>query len=185
MAAQSFTPPGFLNERPDCIQEVFLNPGGFHFGGADTRIVTLLGSCVSITLWHPRLRMGGMCHFMLPSRGVIPEGGSYDGRYGDEAMKMFMGHIMRVAAEPEEFQAKLFGGANMFADIAQRREANVGERNIEMGLAQLERYGIPLIAKHLGGESHRKLMLDVWSGDVWLKQQGVSPSEMERARGRK
>lgn len=170
MPSGNFTPPAFINERPDAIQEVFLNPGGFHFGGADTRIVTLLGSCVSITLWHPRLRVGGMCHFMLPSRGAIPEGASYDGRYGDEAMKLFTGNIMRVGAEPEEFQAKLFGGANMFADICQRNEANVGARNIEMGLLQLERYGIPLLAKHLGGEGHRKLMFDVWSGDVWLKQ---------------
>jgi hypothetical protein len=50
------------------------------------RIVTLLGSCVSITVWSPRLLVGGMCHFMLPSRGVIPEGATYAGRYGDEAM---------------------------------------------------------------------------------------------------
>jgi chemotaxis protein CheD len=164
----AITLPG-LQPPPDTIQEVFLNPGGFHFGVRNTRIVTLLGSCVSITLWHPRLHVGGMCHFMLPSRGVIPEGASYDGRYGDEAMKLFISNIMRVGAEPEEFHAKLFGGANMFADIAQRREANVGERNIEMGLTQLERYGIPLMARHLGGESHRKLMFDVWSGDVWLK----------------
>ncbi|GAB2883479.1 chemoreceptor glutamine deamidase CheD [Uliginosibacterium flavum] len=170
MVANAFTLPGFVNKRPENIQEVFLNPGGFHFGTADTRIVTLLGSCVSITLWHPKLHVGGMCHFMLPSRGVIPEGGTYDGRYGDEAMKLFTSNMMKVGADPEEFQAKLFGGANMFADISQRNEANVGARNIEMGLLQLERYGIALLAKHLGGEGHRKLMFDVWSGDVWLKQ---------------
>ena len=28
------------------IVEVFLHPGDFHFGKQDTRIVTLLGSCV-------------------------------------------------------------------------------------------------------------------------------------------
>lgn len=170
--------------HPPSFREVFLNPGGFHFGNAETRIVTLLGSCVSITLWHPRLRVGGMCHFMLPSRGVIPEGASYDGRYGDEAMKLFLGHIMRSGVEPEEFQAKLFGGAAMFADICQRQETNVGERNIEMGLMQLDRYGIPLVAKHLGGEGHRKLYFEVWSGDVWLRQTGLArrPTEPGRAR---
>jgi chemotaxis protein CheD len=33
-------------------------------------IRTVLGSCVSITLWHPVKRVGGMCHFLLPTRGV-------------------------------------------------------------------------------------------------------------------
>ena len=52
------------------VIEIFLQPGDFYFGDRDTRIRTLLGSCVSITMWHPRLHVGGMCHFMLPERGL-------------------------------------------------------------------------------------------------------------------
>ena len=51
---------------------VFLHPGECYFGGGPTRIATLLGSCVSITVWHPRLLVGGMCHYMLPSRQRPP-----------------------------------------------------------------------------------------------------------------
>lgn len=51
----------------DSMQLVTLQPGEFHFGGANTRIQTLLGSCVAITLWHPIRRIGGMCHYMLPA----------------------------------------------------------------------------------------------------------------------
>jgi chemotaxis protein CheD len=156
---------------PDNLREVFLNPGDFHFGDHLTRITTLLGSCVSITLWHPRLRVGGMCHYMLPSRGVIPEGADYDGRYADEAMLLFLRQVNRLGLKPTDFQAKLFGGSNMFPDICQRGELNVGERNIEIGHQLLERYEIPLKAEHLGGDSHRYLMFDVWSGDVWLRHQ--------------
>lgn len=156
------------------ILEVFLHPGDFHFGKQDTRIVTLLGSCVSITVWHPRLLVGGMCHYMLPSRGVIPEGEGYDGRYGDEAMKLLMNHIWRLDADPRQFHAKLFGGANMFPLQCQKNEMNVGERNLEMAATLLERYEIPLKARHIGGDGHRKLMFDVWSGDVWLKHQPLT-----------
>jgi chemotaxis protein CheD len=67
---------------------VFLQPGDFHFGAGRTRISTLLGSCISITLWHPARLIGGMCHFMLPSRG-LPAGVPLDGRYADEALAMF------------------------------------------------------------------------------------------------
>lgn len=161
------------------IREIFLHPGDFHFGDAETRIVTLLGSCVSITVWHPRLRVGGMCHYMLPSRGVIPEGAGYDGRYGDEAMLLLMKNIWRVGAEPAEFEAKLFGGANMFPLLCQKNEANVGERNLEMAQVLIERHEISLKAQHVGGDGHRKLMFDVWSGDVWLKHQPMTEPRKE------
>ena len=165
-----------LNAPITGIHEIFLHPGDFYFGDAETRIVTLLGSCVSITVWSPRLLVGGMCHFMLPSRGVIPEGAGYDGRYGDEAMLMLMKQIWNLGVKPSEFQAKVFGGANMFPLLCQTNEMNVGERNIEMALVLLDRYQIPIKAKHLGGDGHRKLMLDIWSGDVWLKHQSLSES---------
>lgn len=163
------------------IREVFLHPGDFHFGDRSTRIVTLLGSCVSITVWSPRLLVGGMCHFMLPSRGVIPEGAGYDGRYGDEAMLLLVKHIWNLGADPGEFQAKVFGGANMFPLQCQRAEMNVGDRNIEMALTLLQRYEVPIKAKHIGGDGHRKLMLDLWSGDVWLKHQPLTTTPKEPA----
>ncbi len=60
---------------------VTLKAGEFHFGGGPTRISTLLGSCVSITLWHPRKRIGGSgrrkLHFDLWSGDVwlaFPDG---------------------------------------------------------------------------------------------------------------
>lgn len=31
-------------------------------------IATLLGSCVAVCLWDPQAKIGGMNHFMLPSR---------------------------------------------------------------------------------------------------------------------
>ena len=65
----------------DSVQEVFLNPGDFHFAGGHTRIRTLLGSCVSIALWHPERKLGGMCHFILPERGQPAAGQELDGRY--------------------------------------------------------------------------------------------------------
>ncbi len=50
--------------------EVFLQPGELYFGDGRTRVRTLLGSCVAIAVWHPRLRIGGLCHYMLPSRAI-------------------------------------------------------------------------------------------------------------------
>jgi len=40
--------------------EIALQAGELHFGNRNTRIRTLLGSCISITAWHPQLPIGGM-----------------------------------------------------------------------------------------------------------------------------
>ena len=52
--------------------EIFLLPGDFYFGNEYRVIKTLLGSCVSITMWSKRLKLGGMCHYKLPRRPVSP-----------------------------------------------------------------------------------------------------------------
>ena len=70
--------------------EIFLNPGDFCFTSEETRLRTLLGSCVSITMWHAGRRLGGMCHYMNPTRGHPSENEELDGRYADEAMRMFL-----------------------------------------------------------------------------------------------
>ncbi|HEX6734464.1 MAG TPA: chemotaxis protein CheD [Azonexus sp.] len=155
-----------MTDHPDDLHEVFLNPGDFHFGGGSTRISTLLGSCVSITLWHPRRRIGGMCHYMLTGR-QRPAGAPLDGRYGDEAFALFLERVAAAGTRPGEYQAKLFGGANMLADPA-ADTIDIGRRNVALGHELLARHHIPLLAEHVGGSGRRKLHFDLWRGDVWL-----------------
>jgi len=153
------------NAAPE-IKEIFLNPGAFYFGGGPTRISTLLGSCVSITLWHPRRKIGGMCHFMLTERlrsSTMP----LDGRFGSEAFALFLEQTEAAGTRPGEYQAKLFGGANMLSGPGGEK-MDIGPRNIEHGRQLLARHHIALIAEHVGGSGRRKLHFDLWSGDVWL-----------------
>jgi len=145
---------------------IVLGPGDFHFGGGLTRISTLLGSCVSITLWHPRKRIGGMCHFMMTERLRTNET-ALDGRYAVEAFDMFLHHFAREKTRPSEYQAKVFGGANMFKG-PQGEAMDIGARNIEYARRFLASQGIAMVAQHVAGNGRRKLHFDLWSGDVWL-----------------
>jgi chemotaxis protein CheD len=156
---------------PRDAQEVFLQPGEFHFGDEKTRIRTLLGSCVAIVLWQPKLRIGGMCHFMLPSRahGVPPK--ALDGRYGDDAMQMFMRELRRTGTAPAEYRTRLIGGGRMFAQAVQATgSTDICALNAEAARTLVLRHGFPLHAHDLGGDGHRSVIFDVWSGDVWLKR---------------
>lgn len=151
---------------PESIKSVVLASGEFYFGGGTTRISTLLGSCVSITLWHPRKHIGGMCHYMMTAR-KYENAGELDGRYADEAFRLFLQGVERAGTRPAEYQAKLFGGADMFG-TAKGSPMNIGERNVAFGRELLTSHGITLVAEHIGGSGRRKLHFDLWSGDVWL-----------------
>ena len=150
------------------IIDVFLAPGEFFFGDADTRIRTILGSCVAITLWHPVRRIGGMCHYMLPTRGESQPTG-LDGRYGDEAIELFGHEVRRNRSRPSEYEVKVFGGGNMFPDKSRYEALAVGLRNISVGLELLQKRGFTVKARHLAGIGHRNIVFEAWTGDVWLK----------------
>jgi len=168
--------------KPHHVIEIFLQPGDFYFGDCYTRIRTLLGSCISITVWHPKLLIGGMCHYMLPTRGQ-PNSSSLDGRYGDEAMALFLKEIQAAGTRPAEYEVKLFGGSNMFTGIGKNRcvEKNCPDpitimckdiscRNRLSARLLVERHGFAIKAENLGGTQPHNVLFDLWSGHVWIKR---------------
>lgn len=162
---------------PPDVLEIFLQPGEFYFGDEKTRIRTLLGSCVAIALWHPELRIGGMCHYMLPHRPHMRHGEPLDGRYAEEAMQMFMRELRRSGTSPADYHVKAFGGGQMFEQANRpRRHLDICQRNMEAGHALIVRHGFRLRAHDMGGDGHRNVILDLWSGDVWLKRMVPRPA---------
>lgn len=162
-----------MNEAANPLKIVVLEPGDFYFGGGQTRISTLLGSCISITLWHPRKRIGGMCHYMLTERNAQTARPTQfphpllDGRYASEAFGLFLQQVAAAGTRPSEYQAKLFGGGNMF-NGGTAGKMDIGPRNIDYGRKLLASKNIALIAEHVGGSGRRKLHFELWSGQVLL-----------------
>ncbi len=150
------------------VRKVVLNPGDFYFGGADTHIYTLLGSCVSVTLWHPLLRVGGMCHYMLPRRRVPVAQHGLDGRYADHAIQMFLEAIEGIGTRPREYVAQLYGGGNQFPSFQRGRAPNVAQENIAAGLTLLDRFGFRLVHTDLGGTGPRRVGFTIATGEVTL-----------------
>lgn len=152
---------------PGSPSTITLMPGQWHFGQG-ALLKTLLGSCVAITLWHPVKRVGGMCHFLLPSRttrGTAP----LDGRYGDEAVELLLQAIKRSGTTPSEYLAHLYGGADTMPDGVNIK-FNVGERNIEMGWSLIDKYGFQMQDVDVGDSVPRTVSLDLPSGRVEVKR---------------
>ena len=159
--------------RPVTTRDVYLQPGDVHFAGVGTRIRTLLGSCVSLVFWHPRHRLGGMCHYMLPTRGQPTA--KLDGRYGDEAMLMLLEAISAHGTRVNEYHVRIFGGGNMFPNVGNRGKRHVGQQNIDMAYKLLAIHGLMSHGEHVGGTGHRHLLFDIWSGQLALKLSPIVP----------
>jgi len=149
------------------MPQVYLEPGDFHFGAAPLRLVTLLGSCVTVTLWHPRRHIGGMCHIQMPGRGAQRGSETLDGRYADDAFALFDQILTRHGSAHQEYVAKLFGGGNMFPDNL-AGSIEVGNRNVVAARRLLAERKLQPAKEHVGGAGHRKLIFDLATGDVWL-----------------
>ncbi|MFT6389204.1 MAG: chemotaxis protein CheD [Cellvibrionaceae bacterium] len=149
----------------------FLNPGEFLFAESGTHIHTLLGSCIAITLWHPYLHIGGMCHYVLPSRpyGEPNSSGKPNGRYGDEAMQLFELAAELHRTELSHYQAKIFGGTDLVSESDGKNKIDVGKKNTAKAMELLNLRQVPIIMAHVGESGSRRIVLDVDSGDVWVK----------------
>ena len=163
----------------------FLQLGDYYFGAERVRVQTVLGTCIAITLWHPIKRFGGICHYLLPTRGIAraPASG-LPGVYADDVMELFEASMRRSQTRAQEYQVKLFGGGNMFpeqlatskcrdqacTDRARATCASIGCRNIAAGQQMLAEHGFTLAARDVGGHGSRQVSFDVWSGDVWVRR---------------
>jgi chemotaxis protein CheD len=155
------------------VTDIFLHPGDYWFGDGDARIHTVLGSCVSITAWHPGRRIGGMCHYMLPARHAHLEGAP-DARYADGAVALFLGDMRRSGTAAGEYEVKMFGGSEQFPHLSRSSALDVATHNIESGRRLLEHHGFILSSRNLGGVGPRRLIFDIGTGAVWVRSLGAS-----------
>lgn len=134
--------------------------GAFHAtcGDPDCRLVTILGSCVSVCLFDPVARAGGMNHFLLASGGAA---GDASARYGVNAMELLINALQKLGAERTRLRADVFGGAKMVPGLC-----NVGETNARFAVDFLRTESIHLSRSSTGGTRARKVTLWPATGAV-------------------
>lgn len=161
--------------------DVLLQPGEYFVGDERHRVRTILGSCVSMTLWCSARRVGAMSHFVLASRGGSA-GAALDARYGDEALTLMLGELSVRRVSPQLCEAKIFGGGDMFPDANTNGALAVGRRNGEAARRLLHGHGIKVVDESLFGCGHRQIVFDIASGGVWSQQTRPKPSRAAAGR---
>jgi chemotaxis protein CheD len=149
----------------DCNKQHFLMSGCIFVHKEEYTITTVLGSCVSVCLWDPATKIGGMNHYMLPFwNGEGPA----SPKYGSIAIPRMLEKMLSLGAMKVNLQAKVFGGGEVFGKP--NVLMNIGERNILLARSMLERECIPIVNADVGGVIGRKIIYDLCSGDVFVKK---------------
>lgn len=155
---------------------IWLDPGEIFIGTQPAEVHTLLGSCVAVTLYSPRLRLGAICHGRLPARVCdFPLCGTKVcqemGHYVDCAMRFMLYHFDQKGSTRRELEVKLFGGARMFDLVpAGAHEDPLGKRNVDAAMAVIRRERLHLLTSDVGGIQGRTLVFHSATGDVLLKR---------------
>ena len=162
--------------------DIVLGPGEYAVADHGHRIRTVLGSCVSITLWHAALRIGAMSHFLLPCRGLRGDAreAGLDAHYGDEALNLMRQGLRARGVVLQECEAKVFGGGDMFPTIPVSG-ARVGQLNGDAARRMLQAQGIEVRGGSLFGQGHREIIFDIASGHVWARQHKLATLQGARA----
>jgi len=142
-----------------------INPGGWAVE-TERPICTLLGSCVAVCLYDPKLRMAGMNHFLLPSRTVSAGDDTDVILAGDYSMEVLLNTMLNKGAAKQRLIAKAFGGGTIVTSILMA----IGQRNAEFAKEWLEREGIPLMAQDFGGAWSRKVIFTPDGGDAFCRR---------------
>lgn len=149
-----------------------INPGGW-IVESERPIATLLGSCVAVCLYDPKLRLAGMNHFLLPTGNRRSINDDDTVLHGDYAMEVLRNAMFARGASDGRLVAKAFGGGNVVNAI----QMAIGTRNAEFARQWLQREGIPLLAADLGGSWSRKVVLDPLTGDVFCRRGAIYQPE--------
>lgn len=136
----------------------------------DTITTIGLGSCVGVTLYDPRLQMGGLLHVLLPSSGGEPV--SVAAKYADSGIPELVNRLLRMGCSRNSLVAKIAGGANMFHSTGKSDIFRIGERNAETCARVLAEQKIRLAFRDTGGNYGRTIELDTGTGRLLIKTIG-------------
>jgi chemotaxis protein CheD len=151
---------------------ITIHPGDWYFGDEFERLHTILGSCIAVTVWHPTLHIGGMCHYLLakPSAASLKTRGDQRDHHNDfryasvvlTTMKKTMQHYGKM----HDYQIGIFGGGDMFAYSS---STSIGADNIAHAHRWLQQEKLHAIQIDVGGNISRSLALVIPTGEIQIK----------------
>ena len=144
----------------------------------DQVLVTFaLGSCIGLSVYDARARVGGLLHYMLPDSTIDPARGRENPcMFADTGIPLLIGQVCAKGAKRTQLVAHAAGGASI---MDRNNFFDIGKRNYLALRKILWKSGILLSSEAVGGGNSRTVRLEIESGRLWL-QEGCGKREMVR-----
>lgn len=127
-----------------------------------------LGSCIGISLYDSRAKVGGLLHIMLPdSKQARPT--DNPAKFADTGLPLMLKDVLALGASRVNLVAKIAGGAQMFTFAGATDIMRVGVRNAEAAKKILKELNIRLVAEDTGGNYGRTVSIDMETGIYKVK----------------
>ena len=147
-------------------REILVGMGQIAAGRAPDRMKAVLGSCIGVVLYHPRLKTGIMAHVVLPDssgRTGTP------GKFADTAVPEMLKLARQWNVPTCGLSATFAGGANMFGGSG---PLQIGDANAAAVLEALNKAGVRVIAQDVGGTTGRRVVFDCACGKMTVECAG-------------
>ncbi|MDZ7859099.1 MAG: chemotaxis protein CheD [Candidatus Krumholzibacteriota bacterium] len=154
--------------REESTRKVMM--GRYKTASAPDKMQTIaLGSCVGVTLYDKKEKIGALAHVMLPSWKRVSNNKNRE-RFADSVIKLMVKDLSDSGADTQDLTAKIFGGARMFDHITGSKGAfSVGDSNIIAVKNELARVGVPITVERVGGRKGRTITFDLSDGRVLVR----------------
>nr|AUN37522.1 chemotaxis protein CheD [uncultured bacterium] len=154
-----------------------LRPGELVITHEPTLIVTLLGSCVAVTMFSALHGLAAICHAMLPRPGRRLHAGNVPAdrfKYLSEAVPYMAAQFRRHGVCPATVEVKMFGGAHvtLHPHPGPIDPRHIGNTNVVTARELLAAEGMQVAAANVGGVRGHKLIFDTTNGRVRHKHLG-------------
>ncbi|WP_456331374.1 chemotaxis protein CheD [Fervidibacter sacchari] len=153
------------------VKERIVNLGEIVVTGDPETVLAVpgIGSCVVVCVFHPRTRLAGMAHIVLPSSQGRSEVSTKPFWFADIAVPHLLESMkMKGAIRPN---CAIVGGAKIlnFSLMATKTSvANIGELNVKSVLENLNG-SVNLVAQIVGGNMGFSIRLQVANGILFVK----------------
>ena len=132
-----------------------------------------LGSCVGIAIRDSVLKIGGLVHVMLPDSNAVKSNTNV-AKFADTGIPELVKQLEKQGCIRSRMEAKIAGGAQMFAFQNKNEMLGIGAKNVEASKIALKKLGIPLKAEDCGENYGRTVTFFPDTGRYEVKAVGKS-----------
>ncbi len=161
--------------------KIALGVGAVHVAAEPGVVWTVLGSCVSVILFVPRMKVSAICHAQLPrpTDSVEPckescphpcfrnysDANSF--RFVTCCAEYMFKALAHMRVRKGDIAASIIGGANVLRGVDVKR--SVGYQNVDMARQILDHHGISVTHMDTGGSQGRTLTYATETGKIKVR----------------